>query len=28
MRNMVEILATGVKKKDLDIHIKELFPTL
>ena len=26
MRNMVEILATEIKKKDLDIHIERLFP--
>lgn len=28
MRNLVEILAVEVKKKDLDVHIQKLFPTL
>ena len=28
MRNTIEVLATGKKKKDLDIHIERLFPKL
>ena len=28
MRNIAEVLATGDKKKDLDIHIERLFPNL